>query len=240
MLTVLFLCLLVGALAQYDQGRGYNKKQKQSSGGLMRGIVSGLLGSFVGGIMQSRKVSKKNKKDKEELLNYIKMQEEIYKERDQQWQTEYQKLYSAYEKLENETLERDYEEFKAPDTNNDEMISRQEFAIYVQKYLSSFPELTEADFPKFDDFDLNHDGMVTFDEWQKYLQMQKQKEAAEAATGTGTQNKNKDSKKGSAYVYCSVLLFFFLSFLICDVSLTLSLTHLLLPACLHSLTLHGV
>jgi Ca2+-binding EF-hand superfamily protein len=204
--------MVVGALAQYDQGRGYNKKQKQSSGGLMKGIVSGLLGSFVGGIMQSRKVSKKNKKDKEELLNYIKMQEEIYKERDQQWQTEYQKLYSAYEKLENETLERDYEEFKAPDTNNDEMISRQEFAIYVQKYLSSFPELTEADFPKFDDFDLNHDGLVTFDEWQKYLQMQKQKEAAEAAAGT--QNK-KDSKKGSAYVYCYavVLLLSFFSYL---------------------------
>jgi hypothetical protein len=176
--------------AQYDNNRGYTKKK--SGGGSMTGILAGIVGSFIGGWRQARKLGKKYKLEKDELLNYIKMQEDIYKQRDNQWQGEYQKLYKAYETLENETLERDYEEFKAPDTNNDEMISRQEFAIYVTKYLSSFPELTEADFPKFDDFDLNHDGMVTFDEWQKYLQMQKQKEAAEAEQG-------KQRKNGDAY-----------------------------------------
>ena len=48
--------------------------------------------------------------------------------------------------MEKETVERDYEEFKAPDTNNDDMISRAEFNIYVKKYLSSFPELSSATF----------------------------------------------------------------------------------------------
>jgi hypothetical protein len=37
------------------------------------------------------------------------MQEDVYKQRDAQWTAEYQKLYTAYEKLETETLERDYE-----------------------------------------------------------------------------------------------------------------------------------
>ena len=60
--------------------------------------------------------------------------------------------------MEKETIERDYEEFKAPDTNNDDMISRSEFNTYVRKYLSSFPELSEKDFPKFEEFDL--DGFV--------------------------------------------------------------------------------
>lgn len=185
---ILALTLLVLAAAQYDT-RGYNKKKAQAgSGGLTTGILAGIVATFVGGWRQGRKLSKKYKLEKDELLNYIKMQEDVYKQRDNQWQKEYQKLYKAYETLENETLERDYEEFKAPDTNNDEMISRQEFAIYVTKYLSSFPELTEADFPKFDDFDLNGDGLVTFDEWQRYLQMQKQKEAAEAEAGKQKKN----------------------------------------------------
>lgn len=189
-ITLLIFALLVLAAAQYDT-RGYKKKKvgvRSGSGGLTTGILAGILGSLIGGWRQSRKLSKKYKLEKDELLNYIKMQEDVYKKRDAQWQKEYQKLYKAYETLENETLERDYEEFKAPDTNNDEMISRQEFAIYVKKYLSSFPELSEADFPKFDDVDLNHDGMVTFDEWQKYLQMQKQKEAAESEAGKQRKN----------------------------------------------------
>ncbi len=42
------------------------------------------------------------------------------------WQSEYVKLYNAYVELEREIQERDYEEFKAPDVNNDEKISRKE------------------------------------------------------------------------------------------------------------------
>ena len=112
----------------------------------------------------------------------MQLQEEIYKQRDVQWTKEYQKLHKAYEELEKETIERDYEEFKAPDTNNDDMISRSEFNIYVRKYLSSFPELSEKDFPKFEEFDLNSDGIVSFDEWQRFLYQQKLKEAQQGKT----------------------------------------------------------
>jgi hypothetical protein len=106
----------------------------------------------------------------------LRLQEEIYNQREKQWQQEYQKLYKTYEELHKETVERDYEEFKAPDTDNDDMISRQEFNTYVKKYLASFPELSEQDFPKFDDFDLDGDGKVSFDEWQQFLYDQKQQE----------------------------------------------------------------
>ena len=115
--------------------------------------------------------------------------DEVYKQREQQWQTEYQKLYKAYESLETDTIKRDYEEFKAPDTDGDDQVSREEFAIYVRKYLSSFPELSEKDFPKFDEFDLNGDGIVSFAEWQQFLKQQKLKEAS----GVGNAN------EGSAY-----------------------------------------
>ncbi len=82
-------------------------------------------------------------------------------------------------------MERDYEEFKAPDTNGDDMISRAEFSTYVRKYLSSFPELSEKDFPKFEEFDLDADGMVSFEEWQQFLQIQKQMEAKKAKAESG-------------------------------------------------------
>ena len=111
------------------------------------------------------------------------LQEEIYRQRQKEWQVEYQKIYRAYETLEKEILDRDYEEFKAPDSDNDEMISRSEFNTYVRKYLSSFPELSENDFPRFEEFDIDGDGMISFEEWQQFLHFQKQKEAATIAMG---------------------------------------------------------
>ena len=117
-------------------------KKKGNTGPLMVGVDGGVVGTLFGGWLQGRKMKKKHDKEKKELIQYIQLQEEIYKQREQQWQGEYQKLYKAYDSLEKDTLERDYEEFKAPDTNNDDMISRAEFNTYVRKYLSSFPELS--------------------------------------------------------------------------------------------------
>ena len=117
-------------------------KKKANTGPLMVGVVGGVVGTLFGGWWQGRTLKKKHDKEKKELIQYIQLQEEIYKQREQQWQGEYQKLYKAYDSLEKDTLERDYEEFKAPDTNNDDMISRAEFNTYVRKYLSSFPELS--------------------------------------------------------------------------------------------------
>lgn len=185
MLLLLVPNLVNGQDFERGGGGGARMRRRNTRGPLVLGIFSGLIGGVAGGWMKSRQLKTKYDKEKKDLLNYIQMQEDVYKQRDQQWQTEYQKLYKAYEKLESETLERDYEEFKAPDTNGDDMISRAEFAIYVKKYLSSFPELSEKDFPKFDEFDLNGDGIVSFEEWQQFLQMQKLQEAQKGKSGNG-------------------------------------------------------
>jgi hypothetical protein len=49
--------------------------------------------------------------------------------------------------------------------------------------LSSFPELSGKDFPQFSEFDVDESGLVTFQEWQKYIELQKEIEAKKAATG---------------------------------------------------------
>lgn len=157
--------------------------------------IGALFGGIVGTWVTSRNARVKHDKQMREQLQFTQLQDEIYRQREKQWQQEYQKLYKAYEELEKETVERDYEEFKAPDTDNDDMISRKEFNIYVQKYLSSFPELSEKDFPKFDEFDLDGDGLVSFDEWQQFLFQQKQMEA----------KKNKADKQGGNSAYNDLL-----------------------------------
>ena len=45
--------------------------------------------------------------------------------------------------------------------------------MYVTKYLSSFPELSDKDFPTFNEFDTNQDGFISFSEWQEFLQQQR-------------------------------------------------------------------
>ncbi len=147
------------------------------------GVASFIFGGLVGGWFQTRRLNKQHEKSKKEMLNYVQLQEEIQKQQLLYWQKNYNKLYAAYEELQKESIERDYEEFKAPDTDNDDMITREEFDTYVRKYLSSFPELSEKDFPKFEEFDLNHDGIVSFDEWQEFLAQQKLKEAEKTKTG---------------------------------------------------------
>ena len=160
----------------------------------MAGVFCGILGACVGSWVGSSYSSKKFAKEKSDYVQYIALQNELYKQNDQQWRSDYQKLYSAYEELEKETVERDYEEFKAPDTNGDDIITVTEFNTYVRKYLQSFPELSEKDFPKFEDFDLNHDGLVTFDEWQRFLLSQKAKEDAEKGSAVvGSQSTGKTS-----------------------------------------------
>jgi Ca2+-binding EF-hand superfamily protein len=139
-------------------------------------VGSFLGGAAIGGFLTSSAVRKRHLKELKSKQEDWERLKQYYQKRDSEWDSEYRNLYSAYDKLQKETVERDYEEFKAPDADNDDMISRSEFSSYVKKYLSSFPELSEKDFPKFDDFDLDGDGMVSFDEWQRFLAQQKLKE----------------------------------------------------------------
>lgn len=186
LVAVLVIALIAIASSQdyadYARGAGMARR-RNNRGPVAVAVASGIFGGLVGRWMAGRGLRKKFEKDKKDLLQYMQLQDEIYKQREKQWQQEYKKLYKAYDELEKESIERDYEEFKAPDTDNDDMISRAEFNTYVRKYLSSFPELSEKDFPKFDEFDLDGDGKVSFEEWQQFLYQQKLMEAQKAQSG---------------------------------------------------------
>jgi Ca2+-binding EF-hand superfamily protein len=186
-MRVFLLALLVLGvnlcLGQEYGGEYRGRRRARGGNGLLPVIFGGMVGTVAGAWIQGGRIKKKYEKEKKDLVQYIQLQEEVYKTREQQWQSEYQKLYKAYDELEKETLERDYEEFKAPDTNNDDMISRAEFNTYVRKYLSSFPELSERDFPRFEEFDLDGDGIVSFEEWQQFLYQQKLLEAQKGQAG---------------------------------------------------------
>eukprot|EP00752_Nemacystus_decipiens_P005689 g5149.t1 len=70
----------------------------------------------------------------------------------------------------------EYEEFRQPDVNGDNVITKTEFNQYIRKYLTMYPDTPQADIPRFEDFDINHDGVVTFDEWQMYLDRHREAE----------------------------------------------------------------
>ena len=91
-------------------------------------------------------------------------------------QYQVKELQQALYESEAEALQRDYEEFKAPDVDGDDKISIYEFGAYIKNYMKAYPHIPEIDYPTFDDFDINHDGTVTFKEWQRYLQDQKKAE----------------------------------------------------------------
>ena len=81
-------------------------------------------------------------------------------------------LRQALYESEAEKLQRDYDEFRAPDMNNDDVISADEFVNYITQYMRAYPD--GDDYPTFNDFDQDANGQVTFDEWQAYLRQQQQ------------------------------------------------------------------
>lgn len=96
---------------------------------------------------------------------------------------------STEAKAELEALQRDYDEFKQPDLDSDDRISRAEFNMYVKDYLSNYPGLTEKDYPKFEEFDHDGDGYVSFEEYSKQMAIQAEQAELEELYGTGSANK---------------------------------------------------
>ena len=92
--------------------------------------VAGVMGCFVGYLWSSRSIRKKAEQDFQKLTS---VQDAQYLKKELQWQQEYLKLYEMFTELEKELLDRDYEEFKAPDVNNDEKITREEVGIHVYR-----------------------------------------------------------------------------------------------------------
>jgi hypothetical protein len=127
-------------------------------------------------------------------------------------------------KHELEALQRDYDEFKQPDIDGDDKISRAEFNMYVKNYLSNYPGLSEKDYPKFEDFDhgrypvetdsskrslwwqilnitnnsslADGDGYVSFQEYSQQMALQAQQAELEQMYGkSGGDNKKAQALK---------------------------------------------
>lgn len=76
-----------------------------------------------------RKLQSKTSKlqvENSDLLEYIKLQTEYHQLQEKGWKDQMSSLELAYKELYQDSLERDYEEFKAPDANHDEIITLDE------------------------------------------------------------------------------------------------------------------
>jgi hypothetical protein len=136
------------------------------------GMGQFLLGSVVswwaGGAFHSRRTARtlKARYQKEQKQLYTQYYNDVYKLSEQNQELVFvieqlqQSLKQTEAKHELEALQRDYDEFKMPDIDGDDRISRAEFNMYVKNYLSNYPGLEEKDYPKFEDFDHDKDGFV--------------------------------------------------------------------------------
>lgn len=110
-------------------------------------------------------------------------------EQNQQLQEHVERLQEALQqteaKHEMEAIQRDYDEFKQPDIDGDDRISRAEFNMYVKNYLSNYPGLEEKDYPKFEDFDHDGDGYVSFHEYAQQMALQAQQAELDQMYGNG-------------------------------------------------------
>ena len=80
------------------------------SGVLVAAFAGLLVGGVAGSVIQKNRSNAKFAKTRQEMLKYVELQEEIQKQQLNYWQKNYNKLYAAYEQLQKETIERDYEE----------------------------------------------------------------------------------------------------------------------------------
>lgn len=151
-------------------------------GSIVKLLVTGLVSWFMGARFHVSRAAKKIKRrhQGEQKQLYAQYYNDVYKlsEQNQVLQNQIQDLTelvrSTEAQAELEALQRDYDEFKQPDIDGDDRISRAEFNMYVKNYLSNYPGLSEKDYPKFDDFDHDGDGFVSFQEYSQQMALQAQ------------------------------------------------------------------
>lgn len=150
------------------------------------GLVLGHVSPF-----RSGTGSKKSKQEMERLYKIISAKNvEVQKLKTMIYEFEYrnQELKQALYESEQESIKRDYEEFKQPDANGDDVISRAEFSTYIRNYMKAYPHIPQEEYPTFEDFDMNRDGLVTFAEWQEYLYQQQLAEQQAAQYDSRSKN----------------------------------------------------
>lgn len=149
--------------------------------------LAGVTGWILGCKLKSRRVTKTMtvKHTLEQKRLYNQYYNDVYKLQEQNAELALasQKLQEDLRRLgelrETEAIQRDYEEFKLPDVDGDDRISRAEFSSYVRNYLSNYPGLAEKDYPKFEEFDHDNDGYVSFAEYSHQMALQVTKAEAE-------------------------------------------------------------
>mmetsp|Transcript_19177 Transcript_19177/g.26992 ORF Transcript_19177/g.26992 Transcript_19177/m.26992 type:complete len:258 (-) Transcript_19177:1212-1985(-) len=179
-----------------DYAMKQQEKAAGKSGGMGMGkmLLVGGAGWMIGGKIHSTRASKtlKKKHMKETKSLYTQYYNDVYKLQQQNADlaVAVEKLQSELKKVEQEremeAIQRDYDEFKQPDVDGDDRISRAEFNMYVKNYLSNYPGLKDEDYPRFEDFDHDKDGYVSFQEYAQQMALQVKK--AEAAQKRAQQN----------------------------------------------------
>eukprot|EP00615_Pteridomonas_danica_P007219 CAMPEP_0114332596 /NCGR_PEP_ID=MMETSP0101-20121206/3190_1 /TAXON_ID=38822 ORGANISM="Pteridomonas danica, Strain PT" /NCGR_SAMPLE_ID=MMETSP0101 /ASSEMBLY_ACC=CAM_ASM_000211 /LENGTH=207 /DNA_ID=CAMNT_0001463327 /DNA_START=29 /DNA_END=652 /DNA_ORIENTATION=+ len=175
----------------------HTEPSSSGGGGMLQSTVTGLIGFGLGAIFPYKSKSSNSNNNVNKLEQTLSMKNtEISKLKSMVYEYEFQvaELKKALFQCEQDSLKRDYEEFKQPDVNGDDVISRLEFGNYIRNYMKAYPHIPADDYPTFEDFDVNRDGLVTFPEWQEYLFQtqlaEKEQEQALQTTGAskGTQN----------------------------------------------------
>jgi hypothetical protein len=176
--------------------------------GMGKAVLMSAATWVIGGKFHARGATKKLKTlfQKEQKALYTQYYNDVYKLTEQNNQLSYmvEKLEAALkdtkEKGEMEAIQRDYDEFKQPDIDGDDRISRAEFNMYVKNYLANYPGLAEKDYPRFEDFDHDGDGSVSFQEYAEQMALQVQQAELEQhyatqSGGAGNQKKLQGSAK---------------------------------------------
>lgn len=191
----------------------YAKKQQDKSvgavggGGMKYVTLGGAIGWLAGAKIHSDRVSKKLKMEhqKDQKTLYAQYYNDVYKLQEQNAELVYavKTLQQAIKKVQDEKakddLQRDYDEFKQPDVDGDDRISRAEFNIYVKNYLANYPGLQEKDYPRFENFDHDNDGFINFQEYsqQMALEVKKCGTGSEVCPETAVAQCNKASQSKS-------------------------------------------
>jgi Ca2+-binding EF-hand superfamily protein len=171
---------------------------------ILTGTISWLLGAKIHSGRAMKRLKTKHTKEQKQL--YSQYYNDVYKLSEQNQQlsaqaSELKELLRTTEaKAEYEALQRDYDEFKQPDIDGDDRISRAEFNLYVKNYLSNYPGLSEKDYPKFDDFDHDGDGFVNFQEYAQQMALQAQQAELEQlyAGSSGATQTTAEKQKAQA------------------------------------------
>ena len=149
------------------------------------GATSWFLGGKIHSSRTLKKLKTKHMKDQKKL--YSQYYNDVYKLQQQNAELQYvaeqykEALKQVQTEWENDKLQRDWDEFKQPDVDGDEKISRAEFNMYVKNYLANYPGLTEKDYPKFEDFDHDGDGYISFQEYAQQMALTVQQAEKEKA-----------------------------------------------------------